>query len=477
MCLSQRLRRFARILSLCEIGKRPQAFRRVTTSSGIIAFFLFQQIHESSKAFRRNMSVENSEVVCSFLSTTRFRPLLLVWEACVGELILLMDTTVDCGSREYQSPSQFKMKCNQKGLVKAADLCRCKNFSEDLEIDWGVQGSSLRAYYIFIAIISIFVLLANASLLVGIVRDPNLRSLHNLLVAGQAFCDLLVGITVFIFTIGPLFAGYFPGQELGCKAYALLIVTSCHATVMSLAFIAYSRKKRIVDNVSLRTREMLLSYCAVVGGSWVGLFAVYGAFTEARLACSSAFCNPLWQPWSISLCAFFIGAPIGYIVWTYRALYLKIRATRKQVSQFVDSAEKTNKTTILLLQMTFGVLVSWLPLYFWFLMLMIELGTGKLLPTTRHMEFLVGVAAILSSLISPIIYGMKNKTLQYAMRFAFVKSSWKEIAIEREKLRAFRRLLRSQISVKSKSSIVNHPLGETKPCPSGISTSQEIQLV
>jgi len=84
------------------------------------------------------------------------------------------------------------------------------------------------------------------------------------------------------------------------------------------------------------------------------------------------------------------------------------------------------KATRLMVLMSATILLSWIPLYIYFAVVMLRVFLGIQSPVEGPVEKLLGMTAILSSLCSPCLYGVANETLRTCMMFAFLPLSWKK---------------------------------------------------
>ncbi|GBG29051.1 Octopamine receptor beta-2R [Hondaea fermentalgiana] len=330
-----------------------------------------------------------------------------------------------------------------EGKLAAAALCDCSTAVVNVDLDWSLSskpGNIL--YYVVLGILGISVVIANMAIIIGIARDRNIQQLHNLLVAGQALSDLPVGLLAAIFNLGSLFNnGQILGGEAGCAVYGFGIVATCQTTVFSLCLIAYSRKVRILDNAHVPMRRMLLLYCCGVWGGSMTLMGIYVLLTTARMSCSRAFCNPIWNVELIIVNGITLGLPIVYTVSVYYRIHCRLKETMRAVETTLCSRTgqdiySRNKTTRLMILMSGSILVLWTPLYIFYLFSVYKLAVGRDPGGMQVMERLLGISAVGSSLASPIIYAFKNKTLKLAMQYSFLPQEWKLAAADRERARA-----------------------------------------
>jgi len=147
------------------------------------------------------------------------------------------------------------------------------NFPPDM-MDWFIlKSNDLILYYKLFSVIAHTVVLANLMIIVGVLRDKKVRMhQHFLQVAGQALTDLIVGLlSVVYFQTTLMNGGSLWGQQLMCDIFGYGVVAACHTTVFSLAWIAYNRKIRVLDNRSISTRRMLMLYVLFV---WVDTLVI-----------------------------------------------------------------------------------------------------------------------------------------------------------------------------------------------------------
>jgi len=335
----------------------------------------------------------------------------------------------------------------------------------------------MESYYNVISVIGFLILISNLSIIIGVFRDPKLRKqVFTLQIAFQALTDLLVGLLILVFQFGTVLNGYeFVGKSTGCEIYAFCIVGSCHLTLFSLSSIAYCRRKRVLENINVETKTVAkLSAVSLVLSAALGCF--YKLVSKGTLQTSGAFCNPIYGTPVLIVCGGAVFLPIFYIVVTYRSVNrimqktmgaVKVQTKRKVIpSSFVagaktaltlgrpktpvDSAQNKRdraqrRATRLMIMMSFSILGLWLPLY-------VNMGytsyewlfSGKQLPGLQIAEISLGVSAALSSLASPLLYGLTNRTLRIAMAFAFLPSSWKT-AFSDDGFSFFRKRLRGEV--------------------------------
>lgn len=341
---------------------------------------------------------------------------------------------------------------NLSSPLRASWFCDCGNDISNVVMDWYVSyESSTEAYYVILGLLGLFVCLLNLSIIIGIVRDKKIQQLHNLLVAGQALSDLVVGILVVIFNFGTLLNdSVLIGKGTGCAIYGFGIVGTCQTTVFSLALIAFSRKIRILDNGIISTRRMMALYFLGVWGGSAVLLCVYTAITKGRMSCSAAFCNPVWNESLIIMIAIALGFPILFTISVYYRIHKRLQSTMRAVASTLHDRTgqdiyARNRMTRLMILMSGSILIMWTPLYMFLLLSVYKLAVGERPAGMQAMERLLGISAVASSLTSPIIYAFKNKTLKLAMQYSICPMSWKQDAAERSNLRTLEKQQRRNV--------------------------------
>jgi hypothetical protein len=321
---------------------------------------------------------------------------------------------------------------NASEVLSAVALCDCDGTTALLpsQVDWWIGNDpSLVGYWYAMALIALAVVVLNLSLIVGVARDVELHKTHNWLVCGQALCDLTVGLLISVHHFGTLWNGNrVLGGAVGCAVYGYSVVAACNSTTWSLALIAYSRKVRVLDNCMLPGRRLAAMYVAIVwGGSLLlALFLVLNG--AARLTCSSSFCNPVWNYGVMVATGLAFFAPIAYVVAVYWRIWRKLQASRARMRSLqrdtcLPSEEHLHSsTTNLMLLMTGAVLATWTPLYIYILYGFAKWALGYAPAGFDASEFALGLGANISSLTSPVIYGLQNGELKFAMLYAFAPS-------------------------------------------------------
>jgi len=291
----------------------------------------------------------------------------------------------------------------------------------------------MSAYYLLLGFLGIIAIYLNLSLLMGIVRDSRMRKLFHIQIGGQAVTDLSVGIITAYFNLGTLLQnGELIGGGTGCTIYGFGIVTTCQATVFSLALIAHNRKKSIIfnDKTHVSTKQALLYYLGIVWGSTLIATSYLLVVTRSRMACSGSFCNPVWNLPAMIPTIFLIGVPIGYICSVYFRIYRKLSVTAKAMKAHKIGSGFGHRTTELMFLMSGTILVMWLPLYIHFVFNFTTLVTGSKSSFQEAIEKLLGVSSIMSSICSPLVYSFKNQSLRYTIVYAFFPVAWKNDAMD-----------------------------------------------
>jgi len=278
------------------------------------------------------------------------------------------------------------------------------------------------------------IIMMNTPIIIGILRDSKMHKMHNIFIAGQAFSDLSLGITLFIFFAYSIANKKMLGNQHGCNIMGYAIVLTCHSTVFSLALIAHGRYHSIITNKKYTVYQCLLMILCFV---WIPSYIIcisYYLLSEVTFVCSGYYCNPLWNEYIIPICGFCLLTPSIYIVWVYRKIHIHV----SKISDAVSTTIKYNKRlttrdnmTKLMILMCVSIFIVWIPIYIFFIIRISDFATGNAQARNDIIEFGVGLGATISSLVSPILYVMKNKNLYIMMKYAFLPMEWKYKEIER----------------------------------------------
>jgi len=315
----------------------------------------------------------------------------------------------------------------------ANELYACdEDFPADM-VDWEItKVAGVLLFYVCNGSLGLLVVVANVSLILGILRDEVLREKqYYLQVVGQAFTDLAVGLLVVGFFIGALInGGTIVLGDLGCRIFGVGIVGICNTTILSLSWIAYNRKVRILESRAVTKRKLLLTYWIGVWGTTAALVVFYASYGRIRMLSSGAFCNPIYDSPILAVCGILVIAPITYLCRVYYRIYALMRRTSKAVKRISDpmedeeQAREQAKYTRLLFLMCFSILFMWIPLYLYFTIVFVRTTFGITVSFEGTMEKWLGMSAVVSSLCSPILYGFANPRIQNNMLFGCVPKSW-----------------------------------------------------